>query len=235
MKSNSQLRREARKNLSGLTADGHPLNGNYPESAWGTFVIMTFLYMIISNIAQTPLTVGDYIIKLDSVSGLAAPLYGIGLILVLLILPLGWGYTVSFLNHRRGIRTDIDQLFAGYKQFGRIFVAYLLYTIYTFLWTLLLIIPGIVKSLSYALMPYILADNPEMSGEQAICRSMAMMQGNKFRLFLLLLSFIWWAILAILTCGIGFLWLYPYMAATMAAFYEDVKADFEAKYAVGEA
>lgn len=235
MKSNSQLRREARKNLSGLTADGYPLNGNYPESAWGTFVIMTFLYMIISNIAQTPLTIGDYIIKLDSVSGLAAPLYGVGFILILLTLPLGWGYAVSFLNHHRGMRTDIDRLFAGYKQFGRIFVAYLLNTLYILFWTMLLIIPGIVKSYSYALMPYILADNPEMSGEQAICRSMAMMQGNKLRLFLLHLSFIWWGILAILTCGIGFLWLYPYIYASMAAFYEDVKADFEAKYAVGEA
>lgn len=235
MKSNSQLRREARKNLSGLTAEGQPLSGNYPESAWGTFVVMTFLYMLISSVAQTPSSVADYLKELDSAFLLAGPLNFIGLGLILLTLPLGYGYAVSFLNHRRGTRTDIDQLFAGYKQFGRIFVAQLLNNIYCFLWSLLLIIPGIVKWFSYALMPYILADNPEMSGEQAICRSMAMMQGNKFRLFLLWLSFIGWAILAILTCGIGFLWLSPYVSATMAAFYEDVKADFEEEYAECEA
>ena len=130
---------------------------------------------------------------------------------------------------------DIDRLFAGYRQFGRIFVAYLLIFVYTFLWTLLFIIPGIVKSYSYAMTPYILADHPELSGEQAISRSMAMMQGNKLRLFLLHLSFIGWAILATLTCGIGFLWLYPYIYASMAVFYEDVKKDFEEKYATAVA
>lgn len=235
MKSNSQIRREARKNLSGFTYEGQPISGSYPESMWGTFVLMTFLYMIISGIAQSPCNVADYLLQLDADSGVAFPLYLCGIALILLVLPMGWGYVVSFLNHRRGVHVDIDQLFMGYKQFGRIFVAYLLNSLYVLLWTLLLIIPGIVKSLSYSLMPFILADNPGMSGEQAICRSMEMMQGNKFRLFLLILSFIWWAILAILTCGIGFLWLYPYVYASLAAFYDDVKADFEKKDVTAEA
>ena len=235
MKSNSHIRREARKNLSGFTYDGRPISGSYPESKWGTFVIMTFLYMLISSVAQTPESIGEMLMKSENFSFLGIPLTIIGIILILLCLPMSWGYSVSFLEHHREQQVDIDRLFVGYRQFGRIFVAYLLNCVYTLLWTLLLIIPGIVKSYSYALMPYILADNPKMSGEQAICRSMAMMQGNKLRLFLLHLSFIGWVLLAILTCGIGFLWLYPYIYASIAAFYEDVKKDFEKKYATAEA
>ena len=235
MKSNSQIRREARKNLSGFAYDGQPLSGSYPESKWGTFVIMTFLYMLISSVAQTPMNIGEVLMENDSFFSIAATLTFISIGLIFLCVPMSWGYSVSFLEHHRKQPVDIDRLFAGYRQFGRIFVAYLLIFVYTFLWTLLFIIPGIVKSYSYAMAPYILTDHPELSGEQAICRSMAMMQGNKLRLFLLHLSFIGWAILATLTCGIGFLWLYPYIYASMAVFYEDVKKDFEEKYATTEA
>lgn len=230
MKSNSQIRREARKNLSGFAYDGQPLSGSYPESKWGTFVIMTFLYMLISNVAQIPMNVGEVLMKNEDFIFIGTLLMLISFGLIFLCFPMSWGYSVSFLEHHRRQSVDIDRLFAGYRQFGRIFVAYLLIFVYTLLWIMLFIIPGIVKSYSYALTPYILADHPELSGEQAICRSMAMMQGNKLRLFLLHLSFIGWAILAMLTCGIGFLWLYPYIYASMAAFYEDVKKDFAEKY-----
>lgn len=92
---------------------------------------------------------------------------------------------------------------------------------------LLFIIPGIVKSFSYAMTPYILEENPELSANEAIDRSRAMMKGHKFDLFWLYLSFIGWILLSILTLGIGLLWLAPYMQTATAAFYEDVKADYE--------
>ena len=87
--------------------------------------------------------------------------------------------------------------------------------------------PGIVKSLAYAQTPYILLDNPKLSTVEAIHLSREMMFGYKGKLFLLLLSFIGWGILCIFTCGVGFLWLAPYMQSSMAAFYEDVRADYE--------
>ncbi len=145
----------------------------------------------------------------------------------MLLLPLGWGYTIIFLNHYRGEATDFGNIFDGYKDFTRILLTMLLQGIYVMLWMLLLIIPGIIKSFSYALIPYILRDYPELQYNSAIELSMKMMEGHKMRLFLLYLSFIGWAILAVLTCGIGFLWLYPYMMTSAAAFYEDVKADYE--------
>jgi uncharacterized membrane protein len=104
----------------------------------------------------------------------------------------------------------------------------LLKAIYLILWTLLLIIPGIIKSYSYAMTEFILKDNPEMKNNAAIEKSMAMMQGKKMKLFLLDLSFIGWIILAILTLGLGFVLLVPYMYTARAAFYEDLKAELEA-------
>ena len=102
-----------------------------------------------------------------------------------------------------------------------------LMSLFIVLWMLLFIIPGIVKSFSYAMTPYILEENPELSANEAIDRSRAMMRGHKFDLFWLYLSFIGWILLSILTLGIGLLWLAPYMQTATAAFYEDVKADYE--------
>ena len=100
----------------------------------------------------------------------------------------------------------------------------LLQDVYTILWSLLLVIPGIIKSYSYAMTSFILKDEPEMKNNAAIEKSMAMMEGNKMKLFMLDLSFIGWAILCIFTLGIGLLFLQPYVAISRAAFYEDLKA-----------
>ncbi len=99
--------------------------------------------------------------------------------------------------------------------------------IFTYLWMLLLIVPGIIKSLSYAMTNYILIDNPELSANEAIERSMAMMRGHKFDLFYLYLSFIGWYILGLFTLGIGYLWLQPYILTAQASFYLDVKNEYE--------
>ena len=98
--------------------------------------------------------------------------------------------------------------------------------ILTALWTLLLIIPGIIKAFAYAMTPYILDEQPELSTTEAIHRSRLMMKGHKFDLFWLILSFIGWSILAVFTLGIGFLWLCPYVQTAMASFYEEVKAEY---------
>ena len=91
--------------------------------------------------------------------------------------------------------------------------------LYTFLWSLLFIIPGIVKSYSYAMTPYILLDRPELSATDAIKESEKMMNGHKMELFILDLSFIGWILLSMLTCGILVLYVEPYMMATKSAFY----------------
>lgn len=147
----------------------------------------------------------------------------VGAIAALLLLPLNYGLAVLFLRNLRGERIEVGQLFDGFKDYVRIFCTLLLQTIYTFLWALLLIVPGIIKGYSYAMTSYILKDEPELQNNAAIEKSMKMMNGRKMDLFLLDLSFIGWAILACFTLGIGFLFLAPYMQSARAAFYEDLK------------
>lgn len=144
---------------------------------------------------------------------------------IFLSVPLAWGLSVLFLGVFRGENVEFGKMFDGFKDYGRIWGTMILTSLYIFLWTLLLIIPGIIKSFSYAMVPYILKDEPELAYNAAIEKSMAMMRGRKMKLFLLELSFIGWGILAILTLGIGFFWLSPYMSVSVAAFYEDLKKE----------
>ena len=146
---------------------------------------------------------------------------------VFLLLPIA----VGFMNAFRKLLTKLDTNLLGntfdFSNYWRKVGGMVLMYVLTFLWTLLFIIPGIIKAFSYSMTPFILDEFPELSPSEAIHRSRMMMKGHKFDLFWLYLSFIGWAILAILTCGIGFLWLIPYMQTAEAAFYEEVKADYE--------
>lgn len=194
------------------------------ENKWGNFVAITFVYGLIIGITQ--ILSGDK----DS----PAILHLIGLVLFILALPLTWGYQTLFLGAVRGGEATAKDMFEGYNKelFSRVLTTTLLYYVYVFLWSLLLLIPGCIKSYSYAMTPYILKDNPEMKNNAAIEESMRMMDGHKLELFLLDLSFIGWAILSILTCCIGFLWLVPYMNMARVNFYEDLKkASVEVKEA----
>lgn len=97
-------------------------------------------------------------------------------------------------------------------------------TLYIFLWSLLFIIPGIIKSYEYRMVPYIMAENPDMSGTEAFAISKAMMDGNKWDAFVLDLSFIGWDLLSILTCGIlSVFYVNPYRYATNAELYLELK------------
>ena len=157
-----------------------------------------------------------------AVSGAASYIPVVGTILVALTMM--YGYSIVMLSVMRGGEMNIGGFFDGFNDFGRIVGTKLLQAIYTFLWTLLLVIPGIIKNYSYAMTDFILKDQPELANNAAIEKSIAMMDGNKMKLFLLDLSFIGWAILCLFTFGIGFLFLQPYVQSAHAAFYEDLKA-----------
>ena len=133
------------------------------------------------------------------------------------------GYYAVNLNLIRTKTAKIEDLFSGCKNFVTNFVAYLLMQVFIALWSLLFLIPGIVKSYSYAMTMYILNDHPEMSASEAITESRKMMNGHKGELFVLHLSFLGWGILSSFTFGILLLYVMPYMQATSAAFYEKLK------------
>ena len=114
--------------------------------------------------------------------------------------------------------------FSGFRiKYGRNTGTILLMGIKLVLWTLLFIIPGIIKTYEYEMIPYILADDAEISSKDAFKKAKQMMKGNKWRLFKLNLSFIGWTILCIPTLGIGTFFLIPYINAANAEFYAELK------------
>ena len=121
-------------------------------------------------------------------------------------------------------KPSFKDAFSGFKvKYGRNIGTLLLVGIKTFLWTLLFIVPGIIKSYEYSIIPYILADDPEISSKDAFKKAKQMMKGNKWRLFKLEFSFIGWFVLCVLTLGIGTLFLIPYINAANAEFYVELK------------
>ena len=237
MKTNQQFKNEA------LAA----LRGN-----WGKAVLLTLVYLILVGIAAGPVSYQsvqmetymqengartvyqiaslmqdtEYLAmaqRLNGTSGLTT------LVSILLIFP----FAVGFLNSLRKLLVTGDNnlvsnaFHIAFSNYWHKVWAMLWAYILTVLWSLLFIIPGIIKSFSYAMTPFIIEEYPELTATEAIHRSRMMMRGHKFDLFWLLLSFIGWGILNIFTLGIGTLWLVPYMETSMAAFYGEVKNDYE--------
>lgn len=132
------------------------------------------------------------------------------------------GYCRFNKNLINNTEPQFNDLFSRYDIIGKAFGLRLVTVLFVFLWGILLIIPGIIAALSYSMAFYIMDDDPSIGIMEAISQSKAMMQGNKFRLFCLYLSFLGWAILCAFTFGLGALWLIPYMNASFAAFYLEI-------------
>lgn len=122
-----------------------------------------------------------------------------------------------------------ETLFAYFPHWKTTAMTRLLRSIYIFLWSLLLVIPGIIATYSYAMTSFILAEQPELEASEAIALSKELMSGNRWRLFCLHFSFIGWDILCTLTMGIGYLWLRPYKQAAEAAFYREISGTWYAQ------
>ena len=141
------------------------------------------------------------------------------------------GILGAFLNSVRSEEeVKISDLFDGFKNnYGKNLKTIWVMIIYTYLWSLLFFIPGVVKLYSYAMTPYLLKDEPELGANATIEKSMKMMAGNKIKLLKLDFSFIGWIFLSMLTLNIGLLWVTPYMYTARAEFYEDLKKAYQAE------
>ena len=141
------------------------------------------------------------------------------------------GVLGAFLNSVRSEEeVKISDLFDGFKNnYGKNLKTIWVMIIYTYLWSLLFFIPGVVKLYSYAMTPYLLKDEPELGANATIEKSMKMMAGNKMKLLKLDFSFIGWIFLSMLTLNIGLLWVTPYMYTARAEFYEDLKKAYQAE------
>lgn len=171
---------------------------------WGTAVVTFLIYALISGALG------------------AIPFAG-ALITMLIMGPLMLGWTRFSMSIARNEEASINQLFEGFNDFMRPFITYLLMVIFIILWMILLIIPGIIAAHAYSMTFYIMNDDPSIGGMDALRKSKEMMYGYKWKLFCLGLRFIGWALLCILTFGIGYLWLVPWMQVSAAKFYDDIK------------
>ena len=140
--------------------------------------------------------------------------------------PITLGVSGYFLKLIRKEGPIIEDMFKGFRFFVKTFVLNLLITVFTLLWTLLLIIPGIIAAFRYSMAYYIMMDNPELSAFKALSESKRMMVGNKFQLFLLYFSFLGWFLLGVVTLGLAFLWVNPYFETAKANFYQDLKENY---------
>jgi len=134
---------------------------------------------------------------------------------------LGIAYYFTNLVADRG--AQFKNLFEPFRYLGKAIWMNTVIFCYIFLWSLLFVIPGIIAMYRYAMVPYLIAEFPDLSVSEAMEESARLMNGNKMRLFSLQFSFIGWVLLAVIaTFGIGMLWVTPYMHAADAAFYMEV-------------
>ena len=168
---------------------------------WGSPILVGFIYMLISVVPGSIPKIG-WLFNLI-IGG-----------------PIAFGLACYFLSFCRGKNPVLEDLFKGFSVFGKTFISYLLIMVFTVLWAILLIVPGVIAAISYSMTFFIMADNNEISAQDAIRKSKELMMGNKYRYFCLLCRFIGWFFLCILTLGIGFLWLVPYFMVSNVRFYE---------------
>lgn len=149
------------------------------------------------------------------------------LIPILVMWPIAVGITRWFIRARESRNLSMNLVFTPFRkdQYLKVIGAMLYQSIFLFLWYLLFWIPGIIKSYSYRMIPYILADNPNIGAKRALKLSSSLTYGHKMDIFILDLSFIGWYLLGFMACCIGVVAVVPYYNATMAELYENLKKE----------
>ena len=223
----SDYRRVARENLQGNWG----ISIGIAAVAWllgGTLIGSTIIPQInfqfrgesisLEKWIELAMTIGSSI----GTGAFSLNLLGLGQFIIGGVIQLG--YAQYLLKQHNKANFEMHDLFSQFDRFGQGFAQKFLRGLYTFLWSLLFVIPGIVKSYAYAMTPFIMAENPDMSAGEAIEASKQLMEGHKGELFTLDLTFIGWDLLAALSFNIGYLALNPYKNAAHAAFYKDLTA-----------
>ncbi len=188
------------------------------SNKWGTMAITTLCIALLSGVPamlDTFFAQGSALQIIFAVVGVIASVAIAG---AFVYAQQKFAYRIS-----KGDEIDVSQIFDGFKDYMRATVAWIICTVFTFLWSLLLIVPGIIKSLSYSMTYFIMLEDPNIAPNDARKKSMQMMEGHKWQLFCLQISFIGWILLSILTLGILLLWINPFIDVAMAEFYNKLK------------
>ena len=197
---------------------------------WGHAVLFTLVFFLISAASGTFGVISE-LISAGVISEVDDSLWLELLEYLFVAYPLSYGLSVSFLGYvRTGNDLTIGGMFDAFKaNYGRTIGIGILVGVMCLLGFIVLIVPGVILAIAVSMSFYILKDNPELEVIDVIERSIKMMKGHKMEYFCLGLSFIGWIILGILSLGIGFMWIYPYICTADAHFYEYVKEDYESR------
>lgn len=215
---NFRSRRDSRTGDPRISMEGTPgMNFSYED---GRVNINTPLYN-----SSFPVTLGISIVNIVLALLAAGAALAMGLLLSNVIQV---GKNRYFLKKTAGIQeAGVAELFSGFSEgYGNLVWVMFRQGLSVFLWSLLLFIPGIIKAYEYYLVPYLLAENPHLSWEQARDMSGNMMEGNKMKVFVLELSFIGWDLLGTLLCGVGHVFVAPYKETVYAELYHTLRGEF---------
>lgn len=177
------------------------------EGKWGLAIGTFVLYMFFSACIQ----------------GASKEIPAIAFLSLLFGGPISLGLSNFTLRISRNEEARFEHSLSGFYNFSNALITYVLMLLIIIGWTLLLIIPGIIAAIAYSMTFYILAGDPDLAPMDALKKSKEMMDGHKWTYFFLVLRFVGLAILCILTLGIAFLWLAPYIQVTNAKFYDTLK------------
>lgn len=214
MKSYSEYRAMARESLK-----GH----------WNEMAVLALLLFVVSGIGSTPSYIAEFA-KIQWLNLVGSSTNA--LVSLLVMVPLSFAFYNLCLSFARREERNESPASSLFHEFTANWINYVESGFLMGLIIVLLLIPtlmigSIIFGLAYELVPFIIRDTPSISATEALRTSRIMMRGHKWELFVLNLTFLGWVLLCILTCGIGFLWLMPYVSTAKAHFYEDVKAEYE--------
>ncbi len=197
MISNKELKAQARESLKGNWGNAIGVIGIYFAISFGIGLVIGMLGI-------------ENELVLDIISILITALFEFGLL-------------SFFLKTSRNEKVEVEELWSKTNMFLPYIIASIVIGFFTFAWSLLFIIPGIIAAFRYSMTYLVMLDNPEMSAMDALNESKRLMDGHKMDYFLLEASFIGWAILGIFTLGILYFWLIPYMSVAQCNFYNNLK------------
>ncbi len=196
-----------------MTSEIKLASKNALQGKWNQIALVYFVSYLISAFA-------------GAIIGTATSGFGTIAIAVFCTIPLAVGTTrASMAVFRNSEKLEVEMLMTGYKAFTRVLEIGLRKYVIIFLYTLLLIIPGIIKTYTYRFTNLILLDEPELSPKEVLAKSKEMTDGKKFDLFVLDLSFIGWFILAMFTLGIPMIWVTPYIDVAVCTMYHKIRTE----------
>lgn len=221
---------------------------NSLKGHWPISVLVVFIGMILGGLSSTtlfefdtdagwsvlgiPVGRGGYLyaddpffsrVALGAIAGIGAAAIVYGIVVFIIGGAIELGIRNYFLKLNYDMNPEVNEMFAYMKIFGKALGLRIVMAIFIFLWSLLLIFPGIIAAYRYSMATYLMAENPDMGIMEAIDASKTMMKDRKWALFCLDISFIGWHILCWITGGLGYLLLHPYTESARAHFYLTMK------------